>query len=276
MAQTIAMPMLVADRDTLFRDGLVELLSENGFRPLAQRDGLEGAEAALRLNEAALLLVVYDRTGARLAARLDALRSSLPELRIALICDDADLADVALHCASAADSVLTKNVSSERLVRILELTRLGQRILPNDWIDRALQAIDRPSLPCRAGGRADGHAGGPAAPETGGACDAPAPDLTRREGSIADCLARGLPNKLIARELGIAEPTVKVHVKALLRKLGVRNRTQAAVWAVERGLRCKAGAPDADRGAANARGADRAAPARAAAGPGAGWGAAVQ
>jgi two-component system nitrate/nitrite response regulator NarL len=57
--------------------------------------------------------------------------------------------------------------------------------------------------------------------------------LTEQERRILDLIALGRSNKLIARELDIAESTVKVHVKHLLRKLGLRSRVEAAVWAVE-------------------------------------------
>ena len=64
------------------------------------------------------------------------------------------------------------------------------------------------------------------------ACSNPqsAPTISEREWQILRCLSRGESNKLIARELGIAETTVKVHIKSLLRKLCVSNRTQAAIW----------------------------------------------
>jgi two-component system, NarL family, nitrate/nitrite response regulator NarL len=61
-------------------------------------------------------------------------------------------------------------------------------------------------------------------------------ELTSREAEVLRRLARGQCNKLIARDLGIADATVKVHVKSLLRKLRVLNRTQAAVWAVSNGF----------------------------------------
>jgi two-component system nitrate/nitrite response regulator NarL len=57
--------------------------------------------------------------------------------------------------------------------------------------------------------------------------------LTEQEGRILEHIAGGLSNKLIGRELDIAEGTVKVHVKHILRKLGLRSRVEAAVWAVE-------------------------------------------
>jgi len=57
--------------------------------------------------------------------------------------------------------------------------------------------------------------------------------LSEREAHILHCLTQGASNKLIARELGVAEATVKVHVKSILRKVKAANRTQAAIWAQE-------------------------------------------
>lgn len=60
--------------------------------------------------------------------------------------------------------------------------------------------------------------------------------LSERESDIIRCLVHGKTNKLIARHLGITESTVKVHLKTILRKLRVSNRTQAALWAVQHGF----------------------------------------
>ena len=60
--------------------------------------------------------------------------------------------------------------------------------------------------------------------------------LSHRERLILGHLVQGQPNKVIAQELGIAEATVKVHVKSILSKIGVINRTQAAIWAMNNGL----------------------------------------
>jgi len=79
-----------------------------------------------------------------------------------------------------------------------------------------------------------------------------------RELEILACLVSGHPNKIISRQLEISEATVKVHVKAILRKIGVQNRTQAAIWAVGERLgdnsphpaHCLKGANGADHGPA--------------------------
>jgi two-component system, NarL family, nitrate/nitrite response regulator NarL len=60
--------------------------------------------------------------------------------------------------------------------------------------------------------------------------------LSPRERQILNSLAEGKSNKVIARQYGLAEATVKVHLKAVLRKIGKHNRTQAAIWAIEHGL----------------------------------------
>ena len=75
--------------------------------------------------------------------------------------------------------------------------------------------------------------------------------MTGRERQIVRRVAQGKSNKLVARELGIAEGTVKVHIKRILRKLTLHSRVDIAVWAVDHGYRDAAGAPpkgDADEG----------------------------
>lgn len=67
--------------------------------------------------------------------------------------------------------------------------------------------------------------------------DGGAHGLSEQEGTVLRCLVRGLPNKTIGAELGITESTVKVHVKAIMRKISVCNRTQAALWAERHGYR---------------------------------------
>jgi two-component system nitrate/nitrite response regulator NarL len=60
--------------------------------------------------------------------------------------------------------------------------------------------------------------------------------LSERELEILDCLGAGFSNKAIAGELGVAEATVKVHIKSVMRKINVKNRTQAAVWVINNRL----------------------------------------
>ena len=108
-------------------------------------------------------------------------------------------------------------MSSEALVVSLRLVDLGEKVFPTKLATMITSGqID----PTAAEVRASSVKG-----------------LSKREGEIMRCLVHGESNKVIARQLGITEATVKVHLKAVLRKLNVSNRTQAAIWAVRNGLR---------------------------------------
>ena len=106
--------------------------------------------------------------------------------------------------------------SLEPFIKALDLVMLGETVLPKAILPLILEREDE-VVPARA-------------PETF------APQLSGRERSILRLLAEGLANKVIASKAGIAEATVKVHVKSILSKIGVINRTQAAIWAMNNGL----------------------------------------
>lgn len=114
-----------------------------------------------------------------------------------------------------------KEISCDPLAGALRLTALGEKVLPSQMAGSLASA---PS--CAISRRWDTGATGT--------------NLSAREVDILRCLVDGEPNKVISRRLSIADATVKVHIKAILRKLRVRNRTQAAIWAVGRGLTAEA------------------------------------
>ncbi|EZP71950.1 Two component transcriptional regulator, LuxR family [Sphingomonas paucimobilis] len=113
---------------------------------------------------------------------------------------------------------IVKEISCDRLVATLRLVAMGERVLPPQLADE-LQS--RPSL-------AD-------VLEVERPVDAAC--LSDRELEILRWLIMGCPNKVISKRMDISEATVKVHVKAVLRKLRVKNRTQAAIWAANHGMR---------------------------------------
>jgi two-component system nitrate/nitrite response regulator NarL len=110
-----------------------------------------------------------------------------------------------------ADGFLSKSVSPEALIQSLQLVLLGEKVFPTNL---AAMLLDM---------------------------NAPSPlnsvrGMTRREHEILQALVTGASNKMIAIKLGITEATVKVHLKTLLRKIDVNNRTQAAIWAMNNGF----------------------------------------
>ena len=113
--------------------------------------------------------------------------------------------------AAGIDGLLAKAVSPEALVQSLQLVMMGEKVYPTNLAALLTEA-------------------GAPAPE------ASLRGLSAREQEILQLLVTGASNKLIAIRLGIAEATVKVHLKTLLRKLDVNNRTQAAIWAMTNGF----------------------------------------
>ena len=125
------------------------------------------------------------------------------------------LIHLALECGAAG--FIPKRYSSEAMVGALEVVLDGGIFLPSD-------------LP-------GGHGGGSGATHALIEAEQRIGELTPRQIDVYRAAARGLPNKLIARELGIAESTVKTHLQAVYAVLGVRNRTEAAWQASREGIR---------------------------------------
>ncbi|MFL5129008.1 MAG: response regulator transcription factor [Microvirga sp.] len=112
--------------------------------------------------------------------------------------------------------------SREVLITSLELIMMGETILPGSLVRSMLNGMTS-----GAGPDQDSPMAEPLPIDPG------MPNLSNREAEILRCLMRGEPNKVIAKKLAVTESTIKVHVKAILRKIGAANRTQAALWATE-------------------------------------------
>ena len=151
------------------------------------------------------------------------LRSRYPDARIAVIADRFDVSFVKRARDAGVNGFCQSASNREVLIRSLELVMLGEAVLPTDIMALLLDAV-----PVASGVQDQGEAG------AGSDCSDPKlRKLSTREAEILHCLTEGAPNKLIARKLDVAEATVKVHIKAILRKIGVANRTQAAMWAID-------------------------------------------
>jgi two-component system, NarL family, nitrate/nitrite response regulator NarL len=149
------------------------------------------------------------------------LKDRHPEARIALIADGFDLPFVKLARSAGVDGFCLSAGGREVLIKALELVMLGEAVLPTH-----LMALLLDMAP----------AGAELGPQDQASIGLELSDprlrkLSTRESQILNCLTEGAPNKVIARKLDVAEATVKVHIKAILRKIGAANRTQAAMWA---------------------------------------------
>jgi len=202
--------------------GLKHLLEGTSFAV----EGTASDEAFFSISspDASPKLFVLDGsdTPAHLVASATNLKARYPEAQIAIIGRDFDLSFVRLARDAGVHGFCLSACGREVLVKSLELIMLGQIVLPPSLMLSLLDATPlRPMLEARGS-----HTGAELE-----SWDARTRKLSSRESQILNCLTEGAPNKVIARKLDVAEATVKVHVKAILRKIGAANRTQAAMWA---------------------------------------------
>jgi DNA-binding NarL/FixJ family response regulator len=207
--------IMIIDEDRRFCDAFTTLIATTNFRISAVCPDVTVAIARIG-GERAPDIVLAD-LGAADTAALRRLRADRPMLRIGILGDPSDedartlLRDVAPH------AILAKSMPAEAMVAALSLMLLDVCVLAR----RHVVGLPTPSQPSIARG---GMATALQATTT-------IDGLTAREREILRLLAGGDGNRRIADQLGITESTVKMHCKSLLRKLGVPNRTQAAVLA---------------------------------------------
>ena len=209
---------VLIDSNRLSREGLLAILGRGEIEVVAEAASLEElGQPAEPAPDLVLIDCGVDAQRAR--GELERLRQFYPDSRIVVLASS-DAADFLIECfAAPIDGLISKNVSSQALVKSLHLVLAGERVFPAHLVSLLL-ANHRPR---------------PATEQTprlqpGG------PSLSEREIEIVQCLVAGDSNKAIANRLGVTEATVKVHLKSILRKIHARNRTQAAIWAINNGL----------------------------------------
>jgi two-component system, NarL family, response regulator LiaR len=205
--------VLLVDDHAVVREGLRTYLElHDDIEVVGEAaDGEEAVRVAEDLRPDVVLMdlkmPVLDGVGA-----LRALRERLPRTRAIALTSFTDEATLLPALQAGAAGYLLKNVQPSELHRAILAAHAGEALLDPVVAARLLDVIAQPA-------------------------GAPAPErLTPREREVLALLARGYANKRIARELGVAEKTVKTHVGHVLAKLGVTDRTQAALLAVREGL----------------------------------------
>jgi len=209
--------VLLIDDHALVRKGMEELLHSRGVEVVAAvGTGEEGVNRALALKPDIILLDVRMPVmgGIETLTRLRECGVTVPILMLTMSRDDADLR-AALR--GGAQGYLLKDMDPEDLVPSLEAALRGENVVAKEMIGTLARMVK------------DESSGTPTTA-------APFSELTARELEILRHVADGLSNKMIARALNITDGTVKLHVKSILRKLGIRSRVEAAVLAVEHGL----------------------------------------
>lgn len=215
------MRVLLIDDHALFRFGLTELLERRGIEVI---DALgECGEGIRRVAETAPDVVLLDMrmpqlTGLEVLRRLREAGQTMPVVMLTTSADERDVID---SLQSGAQGYLLKDMEPEELISSLQEIVAGRTVVAKALTGILAKAVQ----------------GEQAAPPESTAFSA----LTPREREILCHLAEGQSNKAIARVLGISDGTVKLHVKAILRKLAVHSRVEAAVIAVEKELCARRG-----------------------------------
>jgi len=251
---------VVIDEDSLFRESLKKILSTTCSRvAVALREVGELRMLSLKSSSAVLMLTGGRLGGAKESSVRDVklLKQRHPSARVMVLGECCDLSEVLAIFRAGADGYVLKTITPEALIKSLDLLMQGETVLQSSILSTALADGGGEIGPPSGVLAAHAPVAAEAAPlpntvqggEMSEACDEVSPSelhlrdgvlartLSNRETAILACLTEGQSNKRIARKFGVAEATVKVHIKAILRKIRVKNRTQAAIWAVDHALR---------------------------------------
>ena len=230
MSNLLPVTTVLSCKNSMLREGLKHILSSTRFK--LHSEGMTRDEILLDQNvPGSSFLVILDANlyPAMLAHGIASIKEQYPQARVVVLSDSFNLDDMRSAFQSGADGYCLATTGCEALIKYLDLVMLGEVVFPSAAFLSAIsdtreEADTKESLAITV---LPTHL--PLGLETH---ESPIRTLSSRESEILQCLMQGAPNKVIARKLDVAEATVKVHIKAILRKIRVANRTQAAMWAV--------------------------------------------
>ena len=209
----MAIQLLIADDHSVVRAGLRSMIADSEIEIVAEAcDGVEAFNLAVQHRPQVVLLDVRMPNADGITC-LGRLRTELPDVAVLMFSAYDNPTYVARAVALGASGYLVKTASREQIVSGIRHAAAGEPIWSRDELRRVTGALSTPRA----------------------TVDLEVP-LTKRESEVLKQLALGLSNREIAQALSISYETVKEHVQHILRKVGVSDRTQAAVWAVRKGL----------------------------------------
>ncbi|MCR6631719.1 MAG: response regulator transcription factor [Magnetospirillum sp.] len=210
------MKVLLADDHALFREGVrlvLESLVDGPLEVVEASDFIQALSAARAEGDVDVALVDLNMPGMDGFSGIEALKRSSPNLHLVVVSASEQPSDVRRALDAGAHGYISKSSPSAAMLEAIRLVLSGET-----FISPGLEVPD-------------GHG-----TMGGGDAEAIRQSLTPRQRDVLAMLRQGKSNKEIARDLDLAEITVKLHVTAILRALGVENRTQAAILAAKIGL----------------------------------------
>ena len=225
--------VLVVDDHTLFRRGLTALLSRDSGVTVVG-DAADAGQALRKAQELQPDVILLDNhlPGVNGVDALPALHAAAANARILMLTVSEDEHDLAAALRAGAIGYLLKTIEGDALIAAIRRAIQGESVVAPEMMSKLVAAYRGATSGAAAGLAA--RAIPPVA--TASASQAAIASLSPRELDVLRGIVRGASNKEIARDLGIAETTVKIHVQHVLRKLEVSSRVHAAVIASENGI----------------------------------------
>jgi two-component system nitrate/nitrite response regulator NarL len=216
-------PTIIVTPSVLLREGIVSVLQNTHYKVVATVAGpAELPHVLYSKGQPSLAVLGMDSGNGNLdeiGKSIRLLRSLMPDCIVALIVEANEPIDPQRVLTLSSDACIFNLRSRDTLIKILELTFMDQRVFV---LSHSMAIANDPAV----------KTVGNDVPNRAGA----SPTLSPRERQILASLAEGGSNKSIARLYNLSEASVKVHLKAILRKTKTHNRTQAAIWAIQRGF----------------------------------------
>ena len=217
---------IVFDKNQIIREGLVKVLSESGCKTTLGFGRIDEINAAdIEQTDNVLFLVDPGKDDHKVNDWVASLSEQHPNSRIVVFSHSYSDTHMAMALEGGAAAYLLTNIGCEEFVKSLEVIALGGHVVPDQALQHFANYLKERSANAKAIPQPNIDQG-----------NSSFNLLSNRELDILRSVSQGMSNKLIARQWNITEATVKVHVKAILRKIGAKNRTEAAYWAWYHGL----------------------------------------
>ncbi|MCP3722196.1 response regulator transcription factor [Paraburkholderia sp. CNPSo 3272] len=212
--------ILLIDDHTLFRSGVSALLQRQPDLKVVGEasDGVEGVKRA-KQHLPDVILLDLNMPGLSGLETLQLLVEDLPDTAVVMLTVSEEADELTAAMRAGARGFLLKSIDADALVAAIRKAASGQPVITEHMTAKLVEQMRKPAQSTSGTG-------------TAGAARASAETLTARERDIVRELARGASNKEIARALDLAESTVKIHVRNILRKLNLTSRVQVAIYAM--------------------------------------------
>lgn len=231
MTHVLQITTVLGCKNSMLREGIKHILSSTRYKVHPEDLSCRGTSLPQLYGNAPLLFIIDSNLYPNgMGGLVRELKGQHVNARLVVLADGFDLDGMKGVLQAGADGYCLATTGCEALIKYLDLVMLGEVVFPSSAFLQAMLPSSE-TVVARTESAPIAVSLQPAE-RLSDVKDSVIRTLSSREAEILQCLMEGAPNKVIARKLEVAEATVKVHIKAILRKIRVANRTQAAMWAV--------------------------------------------